>query len=305
MRKIIFILVMILSSLTLLNAQKKKVSDNSDFAYFKKLNDQEKRLNEYKDNDDILKVKLKQIEIINESGKKFKAQPVKLDILASRVANKACRHAAENNYFSHWNMAGEKPYHRYAFAGGYDHISENVFSLVSTAEFDNSSESVAAMMARGHEMFMKEKAPADGHKQNIINKTHNYAGLGVYVSGGQFRYYEEFIDRYLEFSDVPEKMKPGETANIKVNTKGNGYLFYITIYREDFPEPMKVAQLKRTGSYKDYSDELYKMIPAWDLTKYRNGDEYTIPVNFSKEGLYYIHIFIDPEENSNPGAIST
>ena len=52
---------------------------------------------------------------------------VKLDILASRVANKMCREAAENNFIGHWNLAGEKPYHRYAFAGGYDHVSENAF----------------------------------------------------------------------------------------------------------------------------------------------------------------------------------
>ena len=45
-----------------------------------------------------------------------------LDILASRVANMQSREAAANRFSGHWNMRGEKPYHRYAFAGGVDHV---------------------------------------------------------------------------------------------------------------------------------------------------------------------------------------
>jgi len=34
-------------------------------------------------------------------------QEVKLDILASRVANQMARKSAENNFTGHWNLAGE------------------------------------------------------------------------------------------------------------------------------------------------------------------------------------------------------
>ena len=80
--------------------------------------------------------------VINASRKKFKAQPVKLDILASRVANKQCREAAENGYVSHWNLAGEKPYLRYAFAGGYDHISENAFGEWTSGDYAGTSSQI-------------------------------------------------------------------------------------------------------------------------------------------------------------------
>ena len=102
----------------LLNGQSVNYQTIKDFDYYKTLNYKESALPEFKDNDETLALKLIQLQVINESRKKFNVTPVKLDILASRVANRMCKEAAENDYVSHWNMNGEKPYMRYAFAGG-------------------------------------------------------------------------------------------------------------------------------------------------------------------------------------------
>jgi uncharacterized protein YkwD len=101
--------------------------EKNDLEKYKKLNEREQRLIEFKDNDDALNLKIDQLAIINNSRKKHNAAPVELDILASRVANKMCKEAADNAYLGHWNMAGEEPYLRYAFAGGHDHVSENAY----------------------------------------------------------------------------------------------------------------------------------------------------------------------------------
>ncbi len=68
------------------------------------------------------------------------------------------------------------------------------------------------LMKGGHKSFMSERAPADGHKKNIISKTHNFVGIGYYLNGGQFRYYEEFIDRYLEFEKIPAQIRAGQNT---------------------------------------------------------------------------------------------
>jgi hypothetical protein len=270
-----------------------------------KLNDSEMRLLEFKDNDEALKLKLAQLEIINASRKKYKADPVKLDILASRVANKMCKNAAENEFVGHWNTSGEKPYHRYAFAGGYDHVSENAFGEWSTENYDKSSSNISSLMKSGHEKFMAERSPNDGHKRTIIDKPHNYTGIGYYLSGKQFRYYEEFIDRYLLFENIPSEMKVGDQNSITVKTNGENFLYYMIIYREKFPESLTPEQLRRKGSYDDYTDEEYQQMAAWDLSKYRNGTQYQIPLKFSKDGLYYIQIYCDKNEISKPGSLNT
>lgn len=276
-----------------------------DFESYQKLNEQERRLTEFKDNDEALRLKIEQIDVINKSRKRNNASPVRLDILASRVANKMCREAAENEYMGHWNLAGEEPYLRYAFAGGYDHVSENAYGEWSSSGFKATNAVIASLMKAGHGKFMAERAPNDGHKQNIIDKSHNYAGIGFYLSGKQFRYYEEFIDRYFEFENIPAEVKTGDKFNITVKTDGQSFLYYLIIYREDRPRPMTPREISKRGSYRDYTNEVNMEISAWDLSRYRNGTVYQIPLEFSGEGLYYIQLFSDKKEITKPASLNT
>ncbi len=269
------------------------------------LNDNEERLLEYKDNEDHLKLKLAQLEIINKSRKKYGAAPVDLDILASRVANKISKEAAENNFIGHWNLSGEKPYHRYAFAGGNDHITENAYGEWSSEYYDSSPLNIAALMKKGHDKFMAERSPNDGHKQAIIDKSHNFVGIGFNISGKQFRYYEEFIDRYFEYRDIPDKVLPGESFSITLDNKNKNFLYYLIVYWEEFPVLLTSDQIKRKGSYDDFTNEQYLKMTAWELATYRTGTKYKIPLSFSKEGLYYVHIYYDKNEIKNPASINT
>ena len=280
-------------------------SGKDDLEKYKKLNESELRLSEFKDNDEALKLKLDQLELINKSRKRNNASPVKLDILASRVANRMCREAAENEYLGHWNMAGEEPYLRYAFAGGYDHVSENAYGEWSSDNYSVSSQVIASKMKTGHEKFMAERSPNDGHKVNIIDKSHNFAGIGFYLSGKQFRYYEEFIDRYFEFENIPADVKTGNQFTITVKTNGLSFLYYMIIYRENWPQSLTPSQISKKGSYRDYTNEISKEMTAWDLSRYRNGTIYEIPLKFSEEGLYYIQIYSDKKEITKPASINT
>ena len=278
-------------------------SGKDDLEYYKKMNENEQRLIEFKDTDESLELKLAQLDVINKSRRKNKALPVKLDILASRVANKMCREAADNNYIGHWNMAGEEPYLRYAFAGGYDHVSENAYGEWSSDNFSVSL--ISSLMKTGHGKFMSERAPYDGHKQNIIDKSHNYAGIGFYLTKKQFRYYEEFIDRYFEFENIPSEVKAGNPCTIMIKTDGQSFLYYVVVYRENWPHHLSPAQINKKGSYPDFTNQKYKEIFAWGLSLYRNGTTYKIPLEFSKEGLYYIQIFSDKKELTKPASLNT
>jgi len=304
--KILIILIIILVCLphSILPVRTDK-SGKDDFEKYKILNDNESRLSEFKDNDEGLKLKIDQIEIINKSRNKYNAPPVKLDILASRVANKMCREAAENEYLGHWNMAGEEPYLRYAFAGGYDHVSENAYGEWSSDNYIVSPQVIGSMMKTGHEKFMAERSPNDGHKLNIIDKSHNFAGIGFYLSGKHFRYYEEFINRYFDFESIPAEVKTDDRFTITIKTNGKSFLYYMIIYRENWPQSLSPSQISNKGSYKDFTNEVSKEMPAWELSRYRNGTIYEIPLTFSKDGLYYIQIFSDKKEITKPASLNT
>jgi uncharacterized protein YkwD len=304
MKRVLFIIVLIYQHY-LLFPQEKDPARNSEFELYKQTNEQELRLAEYKDDENALRIKLVQLEVINRSRQKFRVPPVRLDILASRVANKMCREAAENKYISHWNLAGEKPYQRYAFAGGFDHVAENAFGSWSSIKYEISSSLISKMMLQGHQTFMAERAPYDGHKKNITDKTHNFVGIGYYVTENQFRYYEEFIDRYLEYEKIPTDLKVNEESLITVRPIGRGFLYFLIVYRDNLPRPQKISQLSKKGSYEDFSDEEYLRIPGWDLSQYRYGNSYKIPLVFANEGLYYIQMFLDKKEITGNMTLST
>jgi uncharacterized protein YkwD len=282
-----------------------KSPEPGDLSSYLELNRVETRLSEFKDNEEALKLKLIQLEVINRSRRKFRAAPLKLDILASRVANMMSREAAEKEYTGHWNLKGEKPYHRYAFAGGHDHITENAYGAWTTGKYVKSSQTITEMMRSGHNSFMAEKPPADGHKKAIIDKSHNYVGIGYHLTENQFRYYEEFINRYFEFGNIPSKLNVNEQGNLNFSTDGRNFPYFLIIYREALPKPMSVSQLKGKGSYSDFTNEEYLSMPAWEIAGFKKGSQYNIPLKFTKEGLYYIQIYVWKDEITSPTRLDT
>lgn len=269
------------------------------------LNNTENRLIDFKDSDEDLRLKLIQLQLINNSRKKHRAAPVRLDIHASRLANKICREAAENDYVGHWNMKGEKPYHRYSFAGGQDHISENASGNMTSGGFENSSESILKLMKANHQAFMSERKPNDGHKETVIAKDHNYVGIGFYLTINQFRYYEEFIDRYYEFEDVPEVVNRKEAFKLKLRTTGKLNIHFLVAYWEREPSPMSPRQIMSRSVYNDFTNNVALQIPPWEMNKYKQGDWYIIPMNFKRSGLYYIQIYSDNMEYDKGKKYST
>ena len=267
---------------------------DSLFLHYKQLNDSESSMEEYKDSDEALLAKLNQLEIINASRKKHRAKPVELDIFASRVTNKTCKDACDYKYVGHWNVQGEKPYHRYGLNGGLDHISENASGRFGNISATENQGSIEQMMKDLHGLFMAEKAPHDGHKTNVIEKVHNYVGIGYYVVDGRFCYYEEFIDRYLDFTDVPDQVSVNQQFTLNFQTKsGQNNVKYIRINYEPLPQKMSPLQIQRKGSYKDYTKKYSLIVPSSG-----NNGKYEVPITLDKKGMYYIQILLEDKQSA-------
>jgi len=291
MKKLIIVYLILFANLKCIGQERISFGELNEY---KRLNDSEKRLMDFKDSDSALELKLLQLEIINASRKEYKASPVKLDILASRVANKMCTESAHGSYIGHYNTRGEKPYHRYAFAGGLDHVSENAAGEMFTGYYKVNNQTILAMMKDFHSAFMREKAPHDGHKQTVIEKVHNHVGIGFYLDNHQFRYYEEYIDRYYEFEGVPQEVKVNQDFTFKVITQD--YLCFLIAYWERIPGKMSASAISRAGDYADFTDNVMLQINPVDIKKYKQDNTYTFPMRFDKAGLYYIQIYMDDKE---------
>jgi len=235
---------------------------------YRELNDAETRLLEYKDDDERLAIKLELLDYVNASRAKHGAKPVELDILASRVANKQAREAAEKVFTGHWNSAGEKPYHRYAFAGGVDHVAENAAARWSSANLK--PDGALEYAKRAHDDFMAEKAPYDGHKQTVIKKEHTHVGLGYWLVGKQFRYYEEYVDRYFEYISAHSAVLANQAFKIEVKPPEGQWLYALIAYYEPKPKPMTPAEINAKSSYGDFTDT--QAMALWPFQLKRKDD---------------------------------
>jgi uncharacterized protein YkwD len=270
---------------------------------YEALNAAESRAREWQDSPSTLALKLQQVDYINADRARFGAGPVKLDILASRVANRMAQEGAREGFHGHYNLRGEKPYQRYAFAGGQDHIAENASAMAGSEPLPTGLSDQAAMMRRLHDAFMAERAPNDGHKQNCIAPQHNFVGLGVAEDGRQFRYYEEFVDRYLAFDSVPESVSPDREFTISVRALSQPwYVYAVVAYYEPFPRPMTAAQANSYSYYLDYSGTQAMALWPWELAKHRAGAGYVVPVKFSSRGLYYVKFYVSDTPYSTGSA---
>ena len=273
------------------------------FDEYRMLNERETRYLEYRDSDDMLAAKLAQLMYVNRSRSRHGLPSVRLDILASRVANRVSKEAAERGFWGHWNERGEKPYHRYAFAGGLDHVAENAAAKTTTGKFAETLETTVSFMRELHDRFMAEVPPNDGHRRNILDANHNFVGLGAYLSDNQFRYYEEFIDRYLDFNAPRTNVRINEEFSVEIRpSSGEHFLYAVIAYYESNPRPLTVAQLRSKGSYRDYTSNQVLALWPWDLESLRGARYFAIPLRFSQPGLYYVHIYLDDEPFAGRGA---
>ncbi|TAJ14269.1 CAP domain-containing protein [Marinilabiliaceae bacterium JC017] len=267
------------------------------FEHYKQLNEAETRLSEYKDSDDLLLLKLEQINHINKSRKRHRAQPVKLDILASRVANKIATEAALNNYMGHWNLNGEKPYIRYALAGGVDHVTENASSISFSQILKPTDENKTRFMQEAHDTFMRERTPNDGHKKNCIHPAHNYAGIGVAWHNKEFRYYELFIDRYLEIKPFEKTQNTNTRITLEIKpTLSKLFIYAAVVYYEPFPKSMTPRKINRLTQYEDFTNTTHHSIAPWEFSpKDKNGFQ-SFSFTPDRKGYYYCQIYLSPHQ---------
>lgn len=247
-------------------------------------------------------MRLQLVEMINADRVAAGLPAVEYSDELSEAADGHCREMLENDYASHWNRAGWKPYLRYAAGGIRDATSENIHAFWST---DFREEQVWQYMAEGHRGFMGEQPPNDGHRRSILDARHTHVGIGVAYDGGGLRMIELFGGRYAELKPVP--LRAGLKDNLTVAgrlLRGTDRLLGIAVYYEPLPRTMNRAELRDTFSYSLPQEERMDR-PRLTSGRYVDGSTGTVnvsgrsfqmPLIFWKDkpGLYTIAVWIDP-----------
>lgn len=325
----IILIALFISCLGISGSTGTPATDMTDKDSLFHFNDTLSVLTEYADSRQVIELKIRQVENINGYRRQYGVQEVRIDILASRIANKHAAETVRNDYFGHINREGHLPFMRYGIIGGQHHIMENLAmnrmhyyykkrSIMDgdLAKLRSAVGDTLSIMKEALNDFMNE-GPGGGHHDNIVTNYHNHVGIGysdTIINTGdtlKFRmvYAEEFVDKYIRFSKVPSVVSVNRTIRIRgeIMDRSAGPAILIA-YRFDKPVVQSIDDINRSDNYNDYSDDSVIELWPWDLKEFISGGRFSIPMKFERPGMYYIQIFLSEPVEDIPydgGSFST
>jgi len=251
---------------------------------------------------------------VNEDRAAAKLNALKLDELASTVANEHARDMATGNFLSHWGSDGRKAYHRYSLAGGTAAVQENC----SAAE-DISSVSpgnVLSDLRDMHQSMLNEKPPHDGHRKTILDPYHTHVGFGIALNNRSLRLDELYLARYVELDKMVTEAKPGSTIRVSGRLiNASHFVNEIDVFYEPLPKPPDYFWLRVPRSV-SFPDDVVRLRPRVEGMVYSDGKRGDFEWNhqgkiradvklFRKEpGIYTIICMVRrvPSDRGFPGA---
>jgi uncharacterized protein YkwD len=188
------------------------------------------------------------LNLINEERSVEKVPPVELDELATRVATRHAEDMVKNEYVSHWDRDGLKPYHRYSFAGGVHATQENVSAADNT--WSTKTADLLQDTSYLHVRLYQEKPPNDGHRRAILAPQQTHVGLGIAIEKLRLRVVELFVAKHLEVSPVARKVNANDSFTFSGRlTVPDTYLRVIEVFYEPLPQERTIDWLQQSKSY--------------------------------------------------------
>jgi uncharacterized protein YkwD len=193
------------------------------------------------------------LKLVNHDRAEFGLSPVTLDDAATRAGQRHADDMAKAGYTAHWGTDGSVPEQRYSEAGGTDFVQENAGCVADgkARTLEPSPHFKAEQLERVEHAFMDEKPPHDGHRKNILKRTHSALGVGVAKPSAVDLacLSQEFVDDYGEYGALPQAARAGTTLHIEGDVKGNVAFGGVGVGRIDPAKPLTASYLNTTYVY--------------------------------------------------------
>jgi uncharacterized protein YkwD len=243
------------------------------------------------DADNYLPVELAayMLRLINGDRVSHGLTPIQWDETAATAATLHTQDMLQNGYFSHWNLEGVGPDHRYTLAGGTHIAAENLHTFSYTF-----SDGRGAPIENWPEIIESAQLGlmnSPGHRATILDPAHTHVGIGMAYDAGQGRLTlsQLFTRQYMQLArPLPLEAQLGRQIVIQGQVMDATVSeVLLNLAYEPVPEPLTLDFLNQTTTYRSAAVN----VKAWLL-----------PPTFEQEirldhdgraGLYHIRIFLD------------
>ncbi|MCL5066738.1 MAG: CAP domain-containing protein [Thaumarchaeota archaeon] len=178
--------------------------------------------------------------IINQNRTSQGLSPVILSTIPS--GQQHADSMLQNNYFSHWDIQGFKPYMRYSLLNGTGFVEENVaYEYAGVPRFTSTQSVENAINSLEWQMMNNDSACcSNGHRNNILNVFHNRVSIGIAYSS-TYVYFVEDFETYL--ADLSTPISQGGTVTLQGNTSQTLSPSSVEIYFDATPTSITPAVL--------------------------------------------------------------
>ncbi len=220
-----------------------------------------------------------------------------------------------NDYFSHWDLFGMKPYMRYTLLGGQGSVNENIAynsyfhetCIAYRCSVDQINVTDAVGNMESQMLYNDSLCCNNGHRDNILDPNHNQVSIGIAYNRTSVYFVEDFIDNYINWTG-------GTPASRELNVSLSGQTLHNTGIRsvqvsyEPLPKNMSKGELANTSSYSyggivggvTYGRYYYRNITTIYANQYSiSGTSFNIDFSLAYlygkygPGVYTIMLYLD------------
>jgi uncharacterized protein YkwD len=238
--------------------------------------------------------------LINRDRQAHGLPTVELDLVASKGAERHARDMAAHGFTAHWGSDGSVPEQRYTEAGGSDMVQENVACLFDGVprELDASPRYDPALLEQLQKMFMDEVPPNDGHRKNILKKSHHRVGIGLAqpATVNQPCLAQEFVDDFGDYGELPAEAKRNVTLHVDGEIRDVLRFGGVGVGRIDLPASKSAKELNATSIYRIPQPETLYFPPGFKTPKpvQVDGQKFSIDVGLGAKpgaGRYEVSVW--------------
>jgi uncharacterized protein YkwD len=210
----------------------------------------------------------------------------------------------KNDYFSHWDTNGYKPYMRYTIAGGKGAIDENcaLEGLIGTI-FGIDVKSTLKDMEWS--MMYNDSSSNWGHRDNILDPLHNRVSIGIAYDNNNVYLVQDFENDYISWNVLNAN---DNQVTLQGTIQGQqSDIEQIAIFYDN-PAPLTPSQLEQAPYQNGYDAGTYvglALPPNWQAKEgititadswTQNGNNFQISFSLSQavaalgKGVYTIYV---------------
>lgn len=235
--------------------------------------------------DDLRRV---MVDAINRDRAAVGLGAVANDETATRAGQSHAEDMLVNGYFSHWNLQGYGPEHRYTLAGGNDAAFENNYMF--WYRYDNGA---AAPIQDWPQLILDAEASlmdSLGHRANILTPHHTHVGIGIAYDPvkGELRLAQEFVNRWIEVSPLPQQASPGDTVQVSGRLLPGASQPLINVAHQPMPQPYTIETVPQ-GTYTSAAETFAAVAPQM------SGDRFVAEASLDRQrlpGLYQVRVWV-------------